>query len=77
MRKLEKGRDQFFPSELGQEIMNGAQKLQYDNAQILYILDLGLKKFFMKTLLILPRFHEKTLSRSGDIKTLFPRRMYM
>ena len=71
MRKLEKGRDQFFPSELGQEIMSGAQKLQYDNAQILYILD------FMKTLLILPRFHEKTLSRSGDIKTLFPRRMYM
>ena len=44
MRKLEKGRDQFFPSELGQEIMSGAQKLQYDNAQILYILDLGIPK---------------------------------
>ena len=34
--------------------------------------------FCMKILLILPKFHEKTLSRSGDIKIFCPgRRMYM
>ena len=34
--------------------------------------------FFIKTLSILPRFREKTLSRSGDIKIFRPgRRMYM
>ena len=34
--------------------------------------------FFMKMCLILPKFHEKTLSRHGDIKTFRPRRrMYM
>ena len=49
--------------------MSGIEKLQYDHGQILYILDLGLRKcFFMKTLIILPRFHEKALNRSRDIK---------
>ena len=34
--------------------------------------------FFMKILSILPKFHEKTLSRPGDIKIFRPgRRMYM
>ena len=34
--------------------------------------------FFMKILLILPKFHEKTLSRPGDIKIFLPgRKMYM
>ena len=34
--------------------------------------------FFMKILLILPKFHEKTLTRPGDIKIFRPgRRMYM
>ena len=48
--------------------MSGIEKLQFDNAQILYILDLGLDTiFFMKILFILPDFHEKTLSRPGDI----------
>ena len=34
--------------------------------------------FFIKILLILPKFHEKTLSRPGDTKIFRPeRRMYM
>ena len=34
--------------------------------------------FFMNILSILPKFHEKTLSRPGDIKIFRPgRRMYM
>ena len=34
--------------------------------------------FFIKILLILPKFHEKTLSRPRDIKIFRPgRRMYM
>ena len=46
--------------------MGAIQKLQIDHAQILYVLDLGEKKFFfMKILLILPKFHEKSLSRPG------------
>ena len=54
--------------KFGQEIMSGNEKLQFDHAQILYILDLGLKKcFFMKISLILPKFHEKNLSPPGDI----------
>ena len=34
--------------------------------------------FFMKILLILPKFHEKTLSGPGDIKIFRPgRKMYL
>ena len=40
--------------------MNGIEKLQFDHAQIFYILDL--KMFCMKILLILSKFHEKCLS---------------
>ena len=47
--------------------MSGFEKLQFDHAQILYILDLGLKKCFYENFIRLPRFHEKTLGRSGDI----------
>ena len=55
--------------------MSGIEKLQFDHAQIVYILDLGVKKcFFMKILLILPKFHEKTLSHPGDIKFFRPGR---
>ena len=59
--------------------MGAIQKLQIDHAQILYVLDLGEKNFFfMKILLILPKFHEKSLSRPGDIKIFCPgRRNYM
>ena len=59
--------------------MTDIEKLQFDPAQIFYILDLGVKKcFFLKILLILPQFHEKNLSRPGDIKIFCPgRRMYM
>ena len=52
---------------------------KHDHAQILYIFDLWLKKMgsFMKILLILSKFHEKTLSRPGDIKIFCPgRRMH-
>ena len=35
------------------------------------------KIFFMKILLLLPKFHEKTLSRPGDIKIFRTGRMYM
>ena len=53
--------------------MSGIEKLQIDHAQILYILDLGLK-----ILLILPKYHEKTLSDPGAIKIFRPgRRMYI
>ena len=56
--------------------MSGIQKFQFDHAQILYILDLKYKKwaekmFCIKVLLILPKFLEKTLSCSGDIKLLY------
>ena len=65
--------------KLGQQITSCIEKLHFDHVYILYILHLGLKKcFFMKTLLILPRLREKTLSRSGDIKIFRPGgRMYM
>ena len=49
--------------------MSGIKKMQFNHAQILYILDFELKKyFFMKTLLIPPKFHGKTLSRPGDME---------
>ena len=35
------------------------------------------KIFFMKILLLLPKFHEKTLSRPGDINIFRTGRMYM
>ena len=59
--------------------MSGIEKLQFDHAQILYIFLLRAEKvFFMKTLLTFLRFHEKTLSRPGDIKVSLPgRRMYL
>ena len=57
--------------------MSGIDKLQFDHAQILYILDIGLKKIFYENLLILSKFHKKTLSRPGDIKIFRPgKRMY-
>ena len=37
----------------------------------------GEKVFCIQILLILPNFHEKTLSRSGDIKVFRPGRLYM
>ena len=46
---------------------------KHDHAQIFYVLDLG-----VKILLIWPTFHDKTVSRPGDIKTFRPgRRLYM
>ena len=53
--------------------MSSIEKMQFDHAQIFYILDLGL----MKILLILPKFHEKTVSYPGDTKVFRPGRMYM
>ena len=72
-----------FHVKLRQQTMSGIEKLQFDHAQILYILGFGMKKmFFVKILLLLPKFHEKTLSRPGNINffvqrggctsTLFP-----
>ena len=55
--------------------MSGIEKLQFDYAEILYNLDLGLKKcFFTKILLILPKFRKKTLAvlEIGDIKIFRP-----
>ena len=47
-------------------------------ADTLYFMLRAEKVFFMKTLLTFPRFHEKTLSRPGDIKVSLPgRRMYL
>ena len=52
----------------------GIEKFQVDHVQILYIFNLRLKnKFCIKILSILPDFHEKTLSRSGDIKIFLSR----
>ena len=37
----------------------------------------GIEKFYMKILVILPKFYEKTLSSPGDIKMFSSRRMYI
>ena len=58
--------------------MSGTEKLKFDHAQILYFRLKAEKMFCMKILLILLKFHEETLSRSGDMKTFPPgKRMYM
>ena len=57
--------------------MMDIDKWQVDYAQIRYFLEMK-EMFCMKFLVIWPKFHEKTLSRSGDIKIFHPgRRMYM
>ena len=37
----------------------------------------SIEKFYMKILVILPKFYEKTLSSPGDIKMFSSRRMYI
>ena len=53
--------------------MGGIEKLQFEHAysmsMSMHILDLGVKKCFSE---ILSKFHEKTRSRSGDIKNFPP-----
>ena len=74
-----KGRDKFFPWETwlvnyewywGIAIWSCADTLDFSfRAE---------KMFYVKILLILPKFHEKILSFSGDVKIfLLGRRMYM
>ena len=53
--------------------MSDIENFQVEHAQILYILDLGVKKF-KNILLTLSKFHEKTPSRSGDLKNVLPER---
>ena len=55
--------------------MSGIEKLQFDTFHFRHRTE---KMFCMNILLILPKFHEKTLICSGDIKIFRPgRRMYM
>ena len=74
-----KGRDKLFPCETWAVIYEwywGIAIWSYG-----YALDFrlrGKKMFCVKILSILPKFHEKPLSRSGNIKIFGPgRRMYM
>ena len=81
-----KGSDQFFPCETGSvnyewyreiAIWSCADTLELKKYGY-NLADTAEKMFCMKILLILPKFHEKTLSRSGDIKIFLPgRKMYM
>ena len=58
--------------------MSGIEQLQSDRAQILYILGLGLKNVLDENFINIPKFHEKPLSCSGDIKIFCSwRKMYI
>ena len=52
--------------------MSGIEKLQFEHAHTLYFSLRDEKVFCMKILSILPKFHEKTLSCSGDIRIFAP-----
>ena len=73
-----KGRDQFFPCETWSVNYEWYWEIAIWSCEdTLYSSPRAEKVFCIKILLILPKFHEKTLSRSGDIKIFCPGRMYM
>ena len=79
LRSWTKGSDQHFSCETWSVNFEWCWEIATDHVQMLYILQLGPKKcFFTKILLILPKFHRKTLKRPGDINFFRPGRwMYM